>query len=184
MPGTEAEVWLFSAHIFLGYATVKADGTFEKVFDVPTGIDLGDHTIQAEGTARSGGDRAISAGVVISDDPKVAKRKPITKRVVIPFERNSAVLTPQSRALLKKYMAKNVTRVEVIGHVQQSGGMANDMSLSQARARQAAGFLTTPKRRVNTFVEGVGRRRSALPECIAVKNRCAVVSISYVPQAS
>mgnify|MGYP000676890604 CR=1 FL=1 len=94
MPGTEAEVWLFSAHIFLGYATVKADGTFEKVFDVPTGIDLGDHTIQAEGTARSGGDRAISAGVVISDDPKVAKRKPITKRVVIPFERNSAVLTP------------------------------------------------------------------------------------------
>jgi outer membrane protein OmpA-like peptidoglycan-associated protein len=81
-------------------------------------------------------------------------------------------------------MAKNVTRVEVIGHVQQSGGMANDMSLSQARARQATGFLTTPKRRVNTFVEGVGRRRSALPECIAVKNRCAVVSISYVPQAS
>ena len=181
-PGTEAEVWLFSEQIFLGYATIKDDGTFEKEFVVPTGIDLGQHTLQAEGTARAGGDRAVSAGVVISDDPQVAKRKPVTKRVVIPFEKNSAVLSPKSKKRLKKYMSRDVTKVTVQGFVQPSGGLANDMALSEARAKRAATFLVRPKQRVNVKVEGVGRRLSKLAECKEVKNRCAVVSISYVPK--
>jgi hypothetical protein len=64
-PGTDAEVWLFSKRIFLGLARVKADGTFERTFTVPVGVELGEHAIQAEGTDRQGKPRAVNAGVIV-----------------------------------------------------------------------------------------------------------------------
>lgn len=66
MPGTLAEVWLFSEPTFLGETLVGPDGTFSKVFDVPEDIELGEHTIQAEGTASNGELKAVAAGVIIA----------------------------------------------------------------------------------------------------------------------
>lgn len=66
MPGTVAEVWLFSARIFLGYATVGPDGTFVKQFTVPSNIELGAHTIQAEGITLQQENAAVAAGVRVT----------------------------------------------------------------------------------------------------------------------
>ena len=67
-PESEVEIWICSEPRLIGVVTVDADGTFEERFDVPTDIAIGDHTIQAEGTARGGGARAISAGVELQAD--------------------------------------------------------------------------------------------------------------------
>ena len=66
--GSTAQVFLFSEPRPLGSTVVQQDGTWEKVFDVPADIELGDHTIQAQGTLPSGARKAATAGV------RVAKR--------------------------------------------------------------------------------------------------------------
>ena len=65
LPNTIAEVWLFSEPRFLGYATILSDGTFSETFLVPDDIELGDHTIQVEGTTVRREVRAVTAGVKV-----------------------------------------------------------------------------------------------------------------------
>ena len=57
--------------------TVASDGTWAKVFDVPSDIADGEHTIQAEGTGASGGDRAVNAGVMIRSAPPASPAQPV-----------------------------------------------------------------------------------------------------------
>ena len=64
-PGSEVEVWVFSTPTFLGTATVASDGTFSKYFTIPSSIELGNHTLQAEGVNTSDQPRAVSAGVIV-----------------------------------------------------------------------------------------------------------------------
>lgn len=68
-PGTIAEVWLFSEQIFLGNTVVQADGSWEKVFKVPADIELGLHTIQAEGVTVTNDERSLMAAVRVADAP-------------------------------------------------------------------------------------------------------------------
>jgi len=77
-PGTIAEVWLNSEPTFLGNVVVEADGTWEKVFDVPAGITTGEHTIVAEGVTSTNRERSLYAGVVIADRPAVPATSPDT----------------------------------------------------------------------------------------------------------
>ena len=65
-PGTEAAIYLFSDPLFLGHTTVQSDGTWEKVFDVPADIELGAHTIQAQGVLPNGDMKAATAGVRVA----------------------------------------------------------------------------------------------------------------------
>jgi len=68
-PGTIAEVWLYSDQIFLGNTVVNADGTWEKVFKVPSDIQLGLHTIQAEGVTSENEERSLLAAVKVDSAP-------------------------------------------------------------------------------------------------------------------
>ena len=68
-PGTIAEVWLFSDQIFLGNTEVQADGSWEKVFRVPSDIELGLHTIQAEGVTVLNEERSLLAAVRVAEAP-------------------------------------------------------------------------------------------------------------------
>ena len=77
LPGSEAEVWIASTPRYLGTVTVASDGTWTQVFDVPSDIADGEHTIQAEGTGASGGDRAVNAGVMIRSAPPSASALPV-----------------------------------------------------------------------------------------------------------
>ena len=64
LPGTPVYVWLYSDPTFLGELTVQADGTF--VGSMPLeGVEVGEHTLQVNGTSFDGKDRTANLGVVV-----------------------------------------------------------------------------------------------------------------------
>jgi hypothetical protein len=71
-PGTPVDVWLFSDPRYLGRITVGGDGIFDGQVPVPTDVELGRHTLQANGTTADGAQRSISLGVVVEADAQTA----------------------------------------------------------------------------------------------------------------
>ena len=68
MPGTRADVWLFSDPILLGTVDIRADGTFEATFPVASNlVPTGDHTLQIQGVGEGGFIQAANVGVVVND---------------------------------------------------------------------------------------------------------------------
>ncbi|MBT5730412.1 MAG: leucine-rich repeat protein [Microbacteriaceae bacterium] len=68
MPGTRADVWLFSDPILLGTVNIADDGTFVADFAVDSNfVPTGDHTLQIQGVGDDGYVRAASLGVVVDD---------------------------------------------------------------------------------------------------------------------
>ena len=64
LPGTRADVWLFSTPTLLGTVTIGPDGSFSG--DVPvTGITVGEHTLQLQGVGTDGYVRAANLGVAV-----------------------------------------------------------------------------------------------------------------------
>jgi len=65
LPGTPVYVWLFSEPMFLGELTVGDDGTFGG--SVPlAGVEVGQHTLQVNGTSLDGELRTANLGVVVA----------------------------------------------------------------------------------------------------------------------
>jgi len=64
MPGSPVFVWLFSEPRFLGELTVGADGTFTGVVFLGD-IEVGEHTLQANGTSADGVARSTNLGVLV-----------------------------------------------------------------------------------------------------------------------
>jgi uncharacterized repeat protein (TIGR02543 family) len=68
MPGTRADVWLFSDPILLGTVDIGDDGTFSAKFAVDSNfVPTGNHTLQIQGVAEDGIVRAANLGVVVED---------------------------------------------------------------------------------------------------------------------
>jgi uncharacterized repeat protein (TIGR02543 family) len=68
MPGTRADVWLFSEPTLMGTVDIAADGTFEASFAVDSNfVPTGDHTLQIQGVGDDGFVRAANLGVVVGD---------------------------------------------------------------------------------------------------------------------
>ncbi len=68
MPGTRADVWLFSDPTLLGTVDIKEDGTFAALFAVDSAfVPTGDHTLQIQGVGDDGYVRAANLGVVVAD---------------------------------------------------------------------------------------------------------------------
>ncbi|MDP4634477.1 MAG: hypothetical protein NWS58_06095, partial [Pontimonas sp.] len=68
MPGTRADVWLFSDPTLVGTVDVAADGTFTANFAVDSNfVPTGDHTLQIQGVGEDGFVRAANLGVVVED---------------------------------------------------------------------------------------------------------------------
>jgi len=76
LPGSTAEVWMFSTATFLGTAIVNPDGTFDGAFPVDELLESGDHTIQHNGIGADTQVRSSSLGVRI-DDPDASSRERI-----------------------------------------------------------------------------------------------------------
>jgi hypothetical protein len=64
LPGTRADVWLFSTPTLLGTVTIGPDGSFTGLVPV-TGIATGEHTLQLQGVGRDGYVRAANLGVAV-----------------------------------------------------------------------------------------------------------------------
>tara|TARA_B110000503_G_scaffold88894_2_gene134765 strand:+ start:953 stop:1909 length:957 start_codon:yes stop_codon:yes gene_type:complete len=68
MPGTRADVWLFSEPTLLGTVVIDEDGQFVGEFTVdPRMIPVGEHTLQLQGVGDDGYVRAANMGVVVED---------------------------------------------------------------------------------------------------------------------
>jgi hypothetical protein len=66
-PETEVEVWINSTPMKLGTALTDSAGAFSKTFDVPPGIELGEHTLTLSGTLTDGSLGRTSIGLVVVD---------------------------------------------------------------------------------------------------------------------
>lgn len=67
MPGTRADVWLFSSPTLLGSVEVDANGAFNAVVTVDgEAVDVGQHTLQVQGVGEDGYIRAANLGVTVS----------------------------------------------------------------------------------------------------------------------
>ena len=68
MPGTRADVWLFSDPTLVGTVDIAEDGTFTASFAVDSNVvPTGDHTLQIQGVGDDGFVRAANLGVVVED---------------------------------------------------------------------------------------------------------------------
>jgi LPXTG-motif cell wall-anchored protein len=67
LAGTPVYVWLFSDPKFLGELTVNADGTFAGSVSL-AGIEIGDHTLQVNGTSFDGKARTANLGVLVAPE--------------------------------------------------------------------------------------------------------------------
>lgn len=68
MPGTRADVWLFSEPTLLGSVTVDEDGEFTGEVNIDgNSVTVGDHTLQLQGVGEDGYVRAANLGVMVRD---------------------------------------------------------------------------------------------------------------------
>ena len=66
-PETEVQVWINSTPFKLGTVLTDSAGAFSKTFDVPRGIELGEHTLTLIGTLTNGSLGRVSIGLVVVD---------------------------------------------------------------------------------------------------------------------
>jgi hypothetical protein len=72
MPGTRADVWLFSDPTLLGSVEIDAEGKFNGQVLLDSNVVItGEHTLQLQGVGEDGYVRAANLGVVVKD-PTVA----------------------------------------------------------------------------------------------------------------
>jgi OOP family OmpA-OmpF porin len=85
----------------------------------------------------------------------------LLSRRTVEFETGSATLTPAGRALLDELAAVlpriQSTTISIVGHTDNSGGRANNLALSQARADQVKAYLVAKGMPASRFeATGVG----------------------------
>jgi uncharacterized surface protein with fasciclin (FAS1) repeats len=68
LPGTRADVWLFSTPVLLGSYLVEPDGTFRGDVEV-TDVPFGEHTMQLQGVGEDGYVRSANLEVFINPPP-------------------------------------------------------------------------------------------------------------------
>jgi LPXTG-motif cell wall-anchored protein len=68
-PGSVVDIWLMSTPVFVGEATVDPEGSFTTTFDLPDGLELGEHTLQLNGVADDGTNHNVALGLVVDAAP-------------------------------------------------------------------------------------------------------------------
>lgn len=140
-PGSDVRVFLLS-NWYLGAVPVRDDGQFSAALPIPSGINKGDYTLQANGFTSTNLVRSISAGVKVVQAESAERVTSKTSNVFFPPL--SARLTKAAKAKLRalaRQRADQTVRISIDGFVQQSSSTVNDESLSAARARSVANFL-------------------------------------------
>jgi hypothetical protein len=73
MPGTRADVWLFSDPTLLGSVTIDESGEFNGLVNVDGNVvSVGEHTLQLQGIGQDGYVRAANLGVIVGDEQAIA----------------------------------------------------------------------------------------------------------------
>jgi hypothetical protein len=64
-PGSQVDLWVMSDPVYLGAVTVNAQGSFSANLPLPTGIPVGDHTLQANGVTIDDVARSLNIGIEV-----------------------------------------------------------------------------------------------------------------------
>ena len=85
VPGQDVSVWMYSTPTRLGVATADASGNLSETFDLPAGIDSGDHRVVLDGANENGQPVIISLGIAVGsiDSSSMASRLLIIIPVVL-----------------------------------------------------------------------------------------------------
>jgi hypothetical protein len=68
MPGTRADVWLFSDPVLLGSVQIDDSGAFNGEVNIDgTVVTVGEHTLQLQGVGADGFVRSANLGVTVED---------------------------------------------------------------------------------------------------------------------
>ena len=77
VPGSTVDIWLHSDPVLLGNVTADSTGAFSTVLTLPTGVELGDHTIRTIGARAA--EVAVALPVrIIANSPAVPAPEPAT----------------------------------------------------------------------------------------------------------
>jgi hypothetical protein len=69
MPGTRADVWLFSDPVLLGSVEIDENGAFSGVVTIDgNNVPVGEHTLQLQGVGADGYVRTANLGVSVVDE--------------------------------------------------------------------------------------------------------------------
>ncbi len=71
-PGSTVDVWLFSTPYLLGETVVGADGSFSASLPLPSGVEVGNHTVQLNGVGTDSAVRSLSTGITIGAAPSAS----------------------------------------------------------------------------------------------------------------
>ena len=73
-PNTEVVIWLFSEPKRLGVITTDENGSFSGEVSVPSGIPVGEHTVQLNGETHDGKSRSVAVGVEVQTPKPVVEK--------------------------------------------------------------------------------------------------------------
>lgn len=202
-PYSQVEVWAFSEPTFIGFVQTDAKGEYRASLPMPASLKAGEHTVQSNGTARTGKSVSIATGVIVKQQPGSSGSpsnssgdssspdgntsvpnadpskgpKTVKESIQVRFERMSASLSATDRkalaAIVAKVKGKNPSTV-VVGYVQESDDRSNDQSLSLARAEAVAAALRKAGLTGPIKVKALGVRKAASADA-----RTALVTIRY-----
>jgi len=140
MPGTIAKVYLYSTRVYLGEATVQADGSFAAHFPVTATTTLGHHVMQVEGTAYDGKFRTAAVGLQVIERPSTG----LVPLANIYYDLNISDLSAANRAKLtavaRTDIANNYREIWIYGYTDIQTGV-NNIVLSKFRALKVIAYL-------------------------------------------
>ena len=140
LPGTIARVYLYSTRVFLGEATVQADGTFAAHFPVNARTTLGHHIMQVEGTAFDGKFRTAAVGLQVIDRPTSG----LVHLANIYYDLNVSDLSKSNNtkldAVTTTEIKNNYRQIWIYGYTDVQPGVNNTV-LSKIRALKVIRYL-------------------------------------------
>ena len=175
LPGSTVHFYILPL-TSMGELTVNASGNFSGEVPVPTGIELGDQTLQINGYDPAGAVRSLSLGVVVKASETTVSASQARTNVLFPA--NSSKLTEAGKAKLLSLVTRTGKAgvVSVVGFARGPKLRPQMTALSDARARIVSSYLRSLGVTGAHTIRGVwvvGGRPST--------GRQVSISISYVP---
>jgi len=142
MPGTIARVYLYSTRLFLGQATVLADGTFAAHFPVSAETTLGYHVMQVEGTSYDGQPRTAAVGLQVINKPSTGLVQLGSILYDLNVSKLNATNITKLAAVISTISAGDFKKIWIYGYTDRQTGV-NNQALSRLRSKQIADLLNS-----------------------------------------
>lgn len=171
-PLTVVKVYMFSEPIYLGTVTTNKNGEFVGTFKIPSGLEIGNHTIQLSGLNKD--NKVVTTSVALR-----MSESNISKSVY--FSSGSSVLTSSAKATLARLVsiAKSMKdlSVQITGNAQKTSNSSRDKTLASARARAVYAYLKSAKLNAKVVLKINARAAD-----ITAKGRSADLLLTGVPK--